>query len=184
MEERKIEYVSIDKLVPYENNPRINDDAVEPVAASIKMAGFKVPIIVDAAMTIIAGHTRYKAAQQLGLKEVPVNIADDLSSEQAQAYRLVDNKTQELAKWDYDKLDDEMSWIHDVQLPGGEYASLDSELVIINMADFGFGGDEEGGDSVIRVQDIDDSEEIDLDDFEDENFNCECPVCGFRFNEG
>lgn len=84
-------------LIPYENNPRKNDDAVDAVAASIKEFGFKVPIVIDENNVIVAGHTRLKAAQKIGLKTVPCIVADDLNDDQIRAFRLADNKTSELA---------------------------------------------------------------------------------------
>lgn len=93
---------NIDDLKPYENNPRHNDNAVGPVAESIAAFGFKVPIIIDRDGVIIAGHTRHKAAQKLGLKKVPCIIASDLTAEQIKAFRLADNKVGELATWDKD----------------------------------------------------------------------------------
>lgn len=165
MKEMQIEYVSIDDLFPYENNPRDNEAAIEPVANSIREFGFKVPIVVDDAMTIVAGHTRYKAAEMLGIDEVPIIRASGLSSEQIQAYRIIDNKTQELSKWDFEKLD----------------AELDA-IMGIDMTQFGFGGSE--SEVEIREQDITTGGEISLEDFEDENFDTECPMCGFRFSEG
>lgn len=97
------------ELIPYENNPRINDNAVEAVAKSISEFGFKVPIVVDSANIIICGHTRLKAAQFLGLEKVPCVIADDLSEEEIKAFRLVDNKTSELASWAVDDLNKELA---------------------------------------------------------------------------
>lgn len=96
-------------MVPYENNPRNNDDAVDAVASSIKEFGFKVPIIVDKNNVIVAGHTRLKAAQKLGLEEVPVIVADDLTPEQVKAFRLADNKVGELATWDFSRLEEELT---------------------------------------------------------------------------
>lgn len=96
----KIVEKSIDSLKPYANNPRNNDNAVGAVAESIKSFGFKVPIIIDSSGEIVAGHTRHKAAQLLGLKKVPCIIADDLTPEQVKAFRLADNKVGELATWD------------------------------------------------------------------------------------
>lgn len=101
--------LDINQLKPYENNPRINDNAVDAVAASIKEFGFKVPIIVDKDNVIVAGHTRLKAAQKLGLEEVPVIVADDLTEEQIKAFRLADNKVSELADWDFQKLEEELA---------------------------------------------------------------------------
>ena len=89
---------------PYEKNPRINDDAVDAVAASLKEFGFRQPIVVDPDGVIICGHTRYKAAQKLGLEKVPVHVATDLTPEQIKAYRIADNQTASLAEWNYDLL--------------------------------------------------------------------------------
>ena len=96
--------ISVDKLIPYERNPRKNNEAVKYVAESIKEFGFKVPIIVDKNFVIVAGHTRCKAALQLGIKEVPCIMADDLTDEQIKAFRLADNKVAEFAEWDKDLL--------------------------------------------------------------------------------
>jgi DNA modification methylase len=105
----KIELRSITDIKPYPNNPRINDDAVESVAASIKEFGFRQPIVVDNDDVIICGHTRYKAALHLGLEKVPVHVAKDLTPEQIKAYRIADNKTAEIAEWNYDLLPIELS---------------------------------------------------------------------------
>ena len=98
-------------MIPYENNPRINDNAVDAVANSIKEFGFKVPIIIDKNNVIVAGHTRLKAAEKLGMKEVPVIVANDLTDDQIKAFRLADNKVGELATWDFSKLEEELSGI-------------------------------------------------------------------------
>lgn len=94
----------IDAVHPYENNPRENDGAVDAVAASIREFGFKVPLVVTTDGEIICGHTRHKAAQKLGLKEIPCIIADDLTPEKIKAFRLADNKVSELASWDISAL--------------------------------------------------------------------------------
>jgi len=104
----KIKNLNLNSLIEYENNPRDNDAAVDAVAASIKEFGFKVPIVVDSNLVIVAGHTRLKAARKLGLVEVPCLIADDLTDEQIKAFRLADNKTAELATWDLSKLEEEL----------------------------------------------------------------------------
>lgn len=101
-------FLNISELKPYENNPRFNDKAVDAVAASIKEFGFKVPIVVDKNNVIVAGHTRLKAAQKLGLEEIPVIVADDLTEEQIKAFRLADNKVGEIAEWDFEKLEMEL----------------------------------------------------------------------------
>ena len=94
----------IEEIKTYDKNPRRNDKAVEAVAKSIQEFGFRQPIVVDAGGVIVVGHTRYKAALRLGLKTVPVHVAADLSPQQARAYRLADNRTNETAEWDVDLL--------------------------------------------------------------------------------
>lgn len=101
---------------PYPNNPRVNKDAVDKVAASLRSFGFRQPIVVDKDHVIIAGHTRLEAARRLRMKEVPVLVADDLTDEQVRAYRLADNKTAEFSEWDIDKLGDELAEIPDIDM--------------------------------------------------------------------
>ena len=101
-------YCPVDALKPDPRNPRKNDDAVDPVAASIQEYGFRSPIIIDAQNTIINGHTRLKAAKKLGMKEVPCVRVTDLTEEQIRQYRLIDNKTSEFAVWDQDLLQGEL----------------------------------------------------------------------------
>ena len=113
--------LSLDELNPYEKNPRKNDQSVQAVANSIKEFGFRAPIIVDSDFTIIAGHTRYKAAKSLGLSEVPVIVADDMTEEQVRAYRIADNSAGQKSEWDFEILADEI------------------KNISIDMADFGFG---------------------------------------------
>jgi len=134
-----VKNVDIYGIKPYENNARNNDDAVEFVSNSIRQFGFKQPIVVDKDMVIIAGHTRYKAAMELGLDEVPVIVANDLSDEEVKAYRLADNKTGEMATWDFDKLLIEMNDI-----------DLNTE---IDMSDFGFDFDDEPKTMAEKIKD-------------------------------
>jgi ParB-like chromosome segregation protein Spo0J len=112
----QIVYKKIDDLIPYINNPRKNDDAVDKVASSIKHFGFKVPIVIDQQNEIVAGHTRLKAAKKLGLKEVPCVVAHDLDDNQIKAFRLADNKVSEVASWDDELLGIEMFSINDIDL--------------------------------------------------------------------
>ena len=100
----KIENWPIENVKPYDKNPRRNDKAVEAVAKSIQEFGFRQPIVVDKDGVIVVGHTRYKAALLLKLKTVPVHVAADLTPEQARAYRIADNRTNETAEWDIDLL--------------------------------------------------------------------------------
>ena len=112
----EIIYKNIDELIPYENNPRLNDEAVEYVKNSIKEFGFKVPVVIDKDNVIIAGHTRIKASKELGIKDIPCIIADDLTEEQVKAFRLADNKVAEKSLWDYTKLDEELESILDIDM--------------------------------------------------------------------
>ena len=106
----------IAELIPYAKNPRKNDQAVNAVAASIREFGFKVPIVIDSAGVIVAGHTRMKAALLLGLETVPCVVADDLTEDQIKAFRLADNKTAELAEWDLALLDEEIAELTDIDM--------------------------------------------------------------------
>ena len=115
-----VKTIPLAEIHPYANNPRKNDEAVAGVAASIKRFGFLIPMVIDRNGEIICGHTRYKAAKQLGLKEVPCVIADELTEDEIKAFRLADNKVSEKAQWDMDLLP--------VELAG----------IMLPMEDFGF----------------------------------------------
>lgn len=104
-----IVYKKVADLVPYENNPRNNDGAVDYVANSIKEFGFKVPVVVDKDNIVVAGHTKLKACEKLGITEVPCIVADDLTEDQIKAFRIADNKVAEYATWDEEKLSEELS---------------------------------------------------------------------------
>ena len=121
---------NIKELKEYENNPRNNDGAVEAVAESIRQFGFKVPIIIDKDGVIVAGHTRKKAAEMLGLKKVPCIVADDLTPEQIKAFRLADNKTAELAEWDFSKLETELAELDNIE--------FDMSAFGFDLSEFGF----------------------------------------------
>jgi DNA modification methylase len=110
----KIELHPPSDITPYEHNPRLNDGAVAAVARSITLYGFRQPIVVDEAGVIVVGHTRWKAALELGLDEVPVHVAEGLSPEQARAYRIADNKTAETATWDESLLPLELTALKDL----------------------------------------------------------------------
>lgn len=122
----KTKRVKVADIIPYENNPRRNEDAVDPVGASMEQFGYKVPIVVTADNVIITGHTRLKALEKAGVDEVTVIVADDLTDEQARAFRLADNKTAELAGWDFEALDIELF-----------------DIDKIDMEQFGFAEDQE-----------------------------------------
>ena len=126
----------VTQLLEYENNPRNNEVAIEAVANSIKAFGFKVPIVITSEHVIIAGHTRLKAAKMLELESVPCIIADDLTEDQIKAFRLADNKTAELATWDFSKLEEELFNIDMDMLQFG-FEELES-LVPDNATDVDF----------------------------------------------
>ena len=112
----RVKYVPIGDVRSYEDNPRRNDGAVQAVANSLSEFGWKQPIVVDADGTIVVGHTRYKAAQALGMTEVPVVVASDLTPEQCAAYRLADNRVGELAEWDSELLAQELDGLADLDM--------------------------------------------------------------------
>lgn len=151
-----IKELSISQLHEYDNNPRNNDSAVNAVAESIREFGFKVPIVIDGDNVIVCGHTRVKAAQKLGMETVPCIIADDLTPEQIKAFRLADNKTGELAGWDFAKLEEEL-------------AALDG----FDMSAFGFVQNED--------VDIDSFFEDAGEKKEKEPKRIQCPHCGEWF---
>lgn len=152
--------MSVDELIPYENNPRKNDEAVDKVALSISAFGFKVPIVIDANNVIVTGHTRLKAAKKLGLKTVPCIRADDLNEEQIKAFRLADNKVAEFSEWDEEKLLSELKAIEDVDMSLYGFADLEEKL-----DDYEDEQSEDQGEEAEKAHEI-----------------C-CPKCGRTFTE-
>lgn len=140
-----VKIVDIHKVIPYEKNPRKNDEAVKYVANSIKEFGFKVPIVVDKNLVVITGHTRLKAALSLGFTEVPIIVADDLTDEQVKAYRIADNKSAEKSYWDEFLLKDEIDEL------GG----------LFDFQDFGF------EDWELEQEDVETPEKTDNDPFKE-----------------
>lgn len=131
----EIIYKKIDDIKLYVNNPRFNDDAVQYVANSIKEFGFKVPIILDKNNEIVAGHTRYKASLELGLKEVPCIVADDLTEEQIKAFRLADNKVAEKSSWNYELLTEELNEILDINMNEYGFLDIDKDIEWKDLSD-------------------------------------------------
>jgi len=150
----QITYYDIDKLKPYKNNPRVNEQSIKTVAESIKQFGFKVPVIIDKDFNVITGHTRLKASELLNIEKIPCIMANDLTEEQVKAFRLADNKVSEIAEWDFEKLDAELS-----------------ELTTEEMELLGFIKNEE----IINWSEIDDLDEENYDEPEHKAF--ECPLC-------
>lgn len=128
-----IETRQLMEIKPYPGNPRVNDQAVAAVAESIRRFGFRQPIVVDGQGVIICGHTRWKAAQKLGLDEVPVHVAADLTPEQVRLYRLADNRVGELADWNLDLLMQEVSALREhegaLDVPGFSRDELNALLL-------------------------------------------------------
>lgn len=147
----------VKELIPYEKNPRKNDEAVKYVVNSITQFGFRQPIIIDKDNVIVCGHTRLLAAKEMGYKEVPCIMADDLTPEQIKAYRLADNKTAEQAEWDIELLNTEL---------------LDLEANF-DMADFGF--------EIFPPTGVIPESNKELDEEEMANTSHECPKCGFKW---
>ena len=148
----------IEELKEYENNPRHNDDAVLKVAESISAFGFKVPIVIDKDGVIIAGHTRKKAAERLGLQTVPCIVADDLTEEQVKAFRLADNKVSEFAEWDFERLNEELAELQDMEF---------------DMSAFGF-------EEATQIPSKESPEEF-QEYGEDIETKHKCPMCGYEW---
>ena len=143
-----VKMMPIEDVVPYEKNPRLNDQAVDAVASSIREFGFKVPIVVDSKGVVVSGHTRLKAAKKLGLAEVPVIVADDLDDTKIKAFRLADNKVAELAEWDESLLIKELEELDDLNYDMGQF---DFEFDL-DDAD-GNGSDGDGSDDIGDIPD-------------------------------
>lgn len=155
-----ITYRDVSDINPYAKNPRRNDVAVDAVAESIKEFGFLNPIIIDNKNEVVAGHTRLKAAKKIGLKKVPCILADELNDEQVMAFRIADNKTAEIANWDFELLDIELKSIEN-----------------IDMEMFGF------VDGEISEEVIDSYFEDDTPAARDKHKTITCPLCGGSFEK-
>lgn len=156
--------MKIADIVPYRNNPRKNDGAVNAVAESIRQCSYVAPIIVDEGNVIIAGHTRYKALKALGEESAECLVCDGLTEEQKRKYRFLDNKTGEKATWDLMRLEVELEGL---DLEGFDFFGMAEELPV---------------DGAGTGSEINGSTEYDAEVFGDEEFKYQCPACGFRFN--
>ena len=160
----------IEKLIEYARNPRKNDHAVDRVAAAIREFGFRVPVVAKSDGTVVDGHLRLKAAKKLGLTEVPVVLADDMTEIQIKAFRLSVNKIAEIAEWDDDLLALELGELHaadfDMALLGFDAGELSAAMGLDSLPP------EEAPESS--------SKEIDPDDYK---MGCMCPKCGFEFDD-
>lgn len=162
----KVEEIETSRIIPYANNPRHNDQAVSAVAASIKEFGFRQPIVADEKLVVLVGHTRLKAAKELGLACVPVHVAEGLTEAQKKAYRIADNRLNDLADWDKEQLAIEFDALRldgfDLELTGFSSEELSDVL-------------EEAGTKMIEG-----AKEYGAEDFSE--FDHTCPKCGFEFN--
>ncbi|MFB0524257.1 MAG: ParB N-terminal domain-containing protein [Phycisphaerae bacterium] len=133
----QVQDIKLSLLKTWEDNPRINDEAVDAVAKSIESFGFNVPILCDQRLTIIAGHTRWKAAEKIGMKSVPV-IVLEISETQRKAFAVADNKTAEIADWDYQKLRKVLEELKSkkVNLPSLGYCQAELQALLTQQRQF------------------------------------------------
>ena len=139
--EWQVAWKDVNELTPYARNARINDKTVPYLVNSIKRFGFKVPLVIDEKGVVVCGHTRLKAALECGMARVPCVLADDLTEDEIKAFRLADNKIQEMSSWDDDLLDQELVELKDAG---------------IEMDDLGFG---DMGADWDKLDDIEDEQE-------------------------
>lgn len=156
--------MKLSEIHPYERNPRRNDPAVASVVESIQQCTYVAPIVVDEDGVILAGHTRYQALKKLKRNEAQVIVKTGLSEEQKRKYRLLDNKTAELADWNFDLLADE--------LEGLDFGNLDLDWLGPESGRTGHEATAGGGNA-----------EYEPEAFGDEAFSHQCPKCGFQFND-
>lgn len=157
----KIQMIAPDKVIPYARNPRVNEHAIDKVAASLKEFGWKQPIVVDKEMVIIVGHVRHQAAKRLEMAEVPVVIAEDLTPEQVKAYRIADNRVGEESQWDDEFLALEFSDLDTAEFNTGILGFDESEIESIQKALDEAATEIEDGYSGNDDDDLDDVEEAD-----------------------
>lgn len=159
----------IDRLCPYDGNPRaIDQAAIDKVATSLRTFGWRQPIVVDADGIIIAGHVRCAAARQLGMVEVPVHVAEGMTPDQARAYRLADNRTSDETEWDHDQLRKELAAMAPLDLAavtGFDQTELDRLLAEVVV-------DDAPPESA--------TQEVDVETFD---LPHTCPRCGFQFKD-
>ena len=160
-----IVYKKVEELIPYVNNPRDNTDAIDKVASSIKNFWFKVPLVIDSQNEVITGHTRLLASKKLGVEEVPVIIADDLSEAQVKAFRIADNKVSEYAQWNEDLLKVEIDALKelDFDLLDTGFEAFEIDALELKFQEF---------------EDLEDAESDLLNDYEEpEKKKLCCPNC-------
>lgn len=165
----EVEMWPIERCIPYCRNPRKNDEVVDKMVSAIKEFGFRIPIVAKSDGSVVDGHLRLKAAQKLGMTEVPVALADDLTDAQVKAFRLLANQSANWADWDNELLKLELL----------DLKELDFDLELT-----GFDAKELGDIWLLTDEKTKEgAKEIDVDDFSDEEFKHECPRCKFKFND-
>lgn len=125
----RIEYVPVDRIKPYEKNPRLNADAVPYIVSSIKEFDFQNPLLLDKNLVVICGHTRLLAAKELGMTELPCIIAKDMSPEKAKAFRLAENSLNALSGWDFDLLQDELGELKEFGFDMEDFGFIDYDAI-------------------------------------------------------
>lgn len=170
-----IEMLKLSNLKPYENNPRVNDEASIELQKSIKAFGFRIPMVITADNVIVCGHTRYKAAQALGLEEVPCIRCEGMTEEQIRAFRIADNKYGELSHWDNELLRGELSALKDIDFDLNCLGFSENELsgLIANVDEFVV--------SMPNLSDfMKDNDPASIEKKSKSNF-VTCPECGHKF---
>lgn len=168
----KVEEWPVEKLVPYARNPRKNDEQVDRMAGAIREFGFRIPVVAKSDGTVVDGHLRLKAALKLGMKTVPVALADELTPAQVKAFRILANQSANGAEWDTELLKLEIEDLkledYDLRLTGFDENELAEAL---------YGHELKGGGSDSG------SAESDGGEFADDKFQHTCSKCGFMFND-
>lgn len=169
--DNKYPVIKISELSPYENNARTHsNEQIEAICNSIREFGFINPVIIDENNMILVGHGRIEAAKVLGIDEAPYKRVENLTDEQKRAYILADNKLSDLGSWDNELLTQELDNI-----------SLDMSL--FGFEDFNIELEDTDTTESETSQTITSGGELDIDEYSDDNFNCTCPRCGFKFNK-
>ena len=167
----KFELVAVEKLVPYANNARTHSaEQVLKLRSSLREFGFVNPILIDRNYNVLAGHGRLSAAKEEKISEVPCVFVDGLTEAQKKAYILADNRLALDAGWDEELLKLELESLKemdfDLDLTGFDNIEIDESDFFDEIAE----------------QSLNKGEEVNTNDFDDENFECTCPKCGFKFN--
>lgn len=186
----KVIELPMESIKPYENNPRDNSRAVEYLVKSISEFGFQVPLVISSDNVIICGHTRYAAAKKLGMSKLPCVVASELSEAQIKAFRIIDNKSQELALWNFAKLDEELSALNGMKFDLPKF-NLEINPVVTSLLEIP--EPKSRAESIAEARGttstFEPSDDTSYDDELDEEIRndyrgtreCTCPECGHKF---